>query len=160
MTDPRELLRTRRLPTEAVRLPADPMAYAATQRALVDAHGLRMSAPGEEADAAIAAAEAAFAACEVIELTVRCLPPDEWEALVALHPPKPGADGDYDLDGFRPALCAACVVVGEGFESFSVQEWGELVGKGGGLSSGEQDMIFQTAVQINRRAVRVAVGKG
>ncbi len=97
---------------------------------------------------------------ERIEL--RALPPDEWEALVGLHPATEGqaAQGaGWNVATFRPALLAASVVTPDGEEPLSEQDWAELVATGS-MTIGELNVLLRVAIALNDRSPLVSVGKG
>lgn len=161
MSTQRERLRARSLPTRQVHLPRDPVEHAAAvvelQAALIAA-----KAGGPEARDRVTEAAAAVDSVDVETFVLRCLPPPEWEALKALHPPTPAqqAQGlEWDAATFRPALLAACVVPPEGETAYSESDWVEFA-RDGRVSVGEQDLLVATAVLLNTRAVQVATGKG
>lgn len=94
-------------------------------------------------------------------ITVRALPPDEWEALVAVHPPEEYEVERglwYHLATFRPAALAACVVTPEGEEPLTAEDWAELT-KGKHLSNGDINALFMTTLRLNDRSPQVTVGK-
>lgn len=157
----RDLLRARRLPREKVTLAADSAAYGAAMRELVAAMADAGQSPTAEQQARVDAARAASEAQMVVKLEVKCLPPAEWEALIAAHPAPPSEPNmSWNLATFRPAVCAACVVPPDDETPYTLAEWNELVRVHGALSAGEEDLIFMTAVQLNTRAVQVGAGKG
>lgn len=162
----RDRLRARQLPTASVRLPLDPVAYAAAERevesatwALEEARA-RGSVDVAELRARVAAAREAFDACEFETVTVRALPPSEWEALLDEHPPNDeqrAAGAQWNLASFRPALLAASVVPADGDEPSAAEEW-EQFAKDGTLSAGELNGLFNAAVNLNLRVPSSAVG--
>lgn len=96
---------------------------------------------------------------EHIEL--RALPAAEWETLVALHPPSAedqAKGAGWDVTTFRPALLAAAVQTGDGDEPLSEQDWAELIALGV-MTSGEINLLFNTACVLNDRAPQVSLGK-
>lgn len=155
----RDLLRTRRLPRESVVLAADSVAYGAALREVAAAMQEAGGAPTDEQRQRIDAANAAFEELQFLTLEVKCLPPAEWEALIALHPSTDSAM-QWDTATFKPAVCAACVVPPDDEKPYTVDEWNELVRQYGALSAGEEDLLFVTAVQLNTRAIQVSSGKG
>lgn len=165
----REQLRGRSLPTEVVRIPTDPGEYARCERALTTAQwaldGARASGGHDTAGlrARVADAQAALDACPVVEVTLRTLPPPEWEALVELHPATEEQQGrgmQWNPATFRPALLAACVVPPEDEPEPLTAEYWEGVVKAGELAAGEYNVLCNAAVQLNLRAPLSAVGKG
>lgn len=163
MTSQRELLRARRLPRERVTLAADTTAYGAALREVAEALADADTPPTKDQQARIEKAQKASAAQLVVTLEVKCLPPAEWEALLAMHPALPSEPNmSWNTATFRPAVCAACVVPPDDETPYTVAEWNELVRVHGALSSGEEDLLFMTAVQLNQRAVQVQpqMGKG
>lgn len=97
---------------------------------------------------------------EVVSL--RCLSVDDWELLVASHPPTDDQAGKgwlWNVKTFRPALLAACVVTPEGEEPLGERGWVEAAEEGQ-LTQGELELLFVTAVNLNARQPTVAVGKG
>lgn len=164
----RDQLRGRSLPTEVVRLPTDPGEYSRRDRALSAARWAldeaRASGRPDTAGlrARIADAQAALDACPVFEVTLRTLPPPEWEALVELHPAteEQQARGmQWSAATFRPALLAACVVPPEDEPEPLTAEYWERVVKDGELAAGEYNTLCNAAVQLNLRAPLSAVGK-
>jgi hypothetical protein len=97
-----------------------------------------------------------------MELTLRTLPPPEWEALVELH----SATQEQQEQGhrwnpttFRPAVLAACVVPEDGEQPLTADDWEQIV-KDGQLAAGEYNALFTAAVNLNLRAPASAVGNG
>lgn len=92
------------------------------------------------------------------DVVVRALPPAQFEALVAEHPPTDEQADEgltWDPATFVPALLAACVDL-----PWSAEEWAELC-TAGPLALGEITALFETAVQINGRAPDLRLlGKG
>jgi hypothetical protein len=164
----RDQLRGRALPTEVVRLPMDPAAWTRAERARGEAQWALDEARGSGGRdtsglrARVAAAQEQLDGLPCLEVTLRTLPPPEWEALVELHP----ATGDQQERGmqwnpatFRPALLAACVVPADGDEPLSAEDWSQVV-KDGELGAGEYNTLINTAVALNLRAPASAVGNG
>jgi hypothetical protein len=160
-------LRARKPPTETVRLPHDPAQYAQAERdlegarwALEDARSRGyqdLSALRERVDTA----QVRLDGCKCELVTLRALPPAEWEALVDLHP----ATEEHSKFGalwntatFRPALLAACVVPAEGEGPLSEADW-DVLSKDGALAPGELNTLFNSAVNINLRVPSAASGK-
>jgi hypothetical protein len=162
----RDQLRGRSLPTETVRLPLDPAAWTRCERALMTAtwalDEARATGGRDTASlrAKVAAAQTALGEVPVLEVTVRTLPPPEWEALVELHP----ATEDQQSQGmrwnpatFRPAVLAACVVPTDGEDPLSADEW-DHIAKAGQLATGEYNALVNAAVELNLRTPASAVG--
>jgi hypothetical protein len=160
-------LRSRKPPTDTVRLPHDPAQYAQAERdlegarwALEDARSRGyqdLSVLRERVDTA----QSRLDGCECELVTLRALSPAEWEALVDLHPAtdeqsKVGAS--WNTTTFRPALLAAVVVPADGEDPMSEADWDLLV-KDGGLAPGELNTLFNSAVNINLRTPSAAAGK-
>jgi hypothetical protein len=155
----RDRLRARQLPTRSVRLPADPVAYAAAETAYTAA---QVAAKGVRGQERLAQARAELEAQHVEEFTVRALPPDDWEALRALHPPteEQRAQGWlWDASTLRPELLAASIVPADGEQAFTADEWREFA-RDGRVTAGEQDLLLATAIALNTRALQVGAGKG
>jgi hypothetical protein len=161
-------LRARPLPTETVRIPVDPEAAATAERDLdaaawaLEEARTRGSADLAELRARAAATRAAVDGLQYESVTLRGLPPAEWEALIDQHPPpedgaRPGAQ--WNPATFRPALLAACVVPADGEDPPSASDW-EQIAKDGSLSAGELNTLFSAAVALNLRTPASAVGKG
>lgn len=161
-------LRARKPPTETVRLPHDPAAYAQAERdlesetwALEDARARGVVDLSRYQDR-VDTAQARLDECECERVTLQALPPAEWEALVEFHPAteeQQAKGGQWNIATFRPALLAACVVPADGEEPLSETDW-ELLSKDGALSLGELNRLYNTAVDLNIRAPSSAVGKG
>lgn len=161
MSTQRERLRARSLPTRQVHLPRDPVAHADAVGEL-QAALLAAKAGGPGARERVEAAAAAVDGVDVETFVLRCLPPPEWEALKALHPPNDQQQRngmEWNVATFRPALLAACVVPPEGERGYSEDDWVEFA-KDGRVSVGEQDLLVGTAVLLNTRAVQLSLGKG
>jgi hypothetical protein len=97
---------------------------------------------------------------EVFEL--RGLSPDEWETLVAEHPPsddESALGAQWDVTTFRPALLAACVLTPEGDEPLTAQDWAELAA-GTTFAPGEFTLLFHAALELNDRTPLAGLGKG
>lgn len=161
-------LRARNLPTETVALPLDPQAYTRAERELLAA---TVSLDEARADgvadltalqARVDAAQAELDGCECEMITLRALPPVEWEALLDLHPPteeQRALGALWNIATFRPALLALSVVVAEGEAPLSEADW-EQMSKAGALAAGELNALFNAAVGVNFRTPSSAVGKG
>lgn len=164
----RDQLRGRSLPTEVVRLPRDPAAWTRAERALGAAQWAldEARASGGRDTAALRArvadAQAALDALPCVEITLRTLPPPEWEALVELHPAteeQQATGARWNPTTFRPALLAACVVPPDGEDALTAEDWAQVV-KDGQLAAGEYNALCNAAVQLNLRAPASAVGNG
>lgn len=161
-------LRARKLPEQQVALPSDPVAYAAAERQVEIEERMVLRAKGDDrldpetVAAALAAARAALAAQPIEVFTVRCLPANEWEMLVAEHPPtaeQRSQGWQWDVETFRPALLAATVSTAEGENDLDVLDWQQLA-RDGNIAIGELDLLFVAAVQLNTRQPQVSTGKG
>lgn len=162
-------LRARSHPTESVPLPLDPQAYARAERELLAAMAALEEARAEgvvdldRLEARVDAAQVVLDTCEVEKVTVRALPPEEWEALVDLHPPNEAqrANGAlWNITTFRPALLSLSVVPAEGEEPLSEADWAALSKEAGALAAGELNALFNASVSVNFRTPSSAVGKG
>jgi hypothetical protein len=111
------------------------------------------SAEAGSARAALDAARAELDAC-FETITFQALPPDDFEALVAAHPPKTRPDRDEWEKTFEPALIALCAQgdLGE-------QWWLDYLASGK-VSSGERDALFRNALAANVRARSTSLPKG
>jgi hypothetical protein len=154
----------RKRPTEVVPLPADPDEYARLERAITDARwaleDARARNPLETTAerATVERIEAELAALEVLEVTLVALPPDEWEELVALHPPTPEQQAQgfqWDKTTFRPALLTVSVRTENGV----AVDWARL-SKEGQITAGELNTLYEAAVMLNMRGISASVGKG
>ncbi len=96
------------------------------------------------------------------QVRVRAIPADDWEALVALHPPTEAQRerGDaWDPATFRSALLAACVLTPEGEEPLTEEEWADAAASGW-MVVGELNALFNCAYLLNDRTPQVsALGK-
>ena len=162
-----ERLRARKLPTEIVRLPIDPSEYARAERDLETAlWALEEARAGGSVDVAVQqarvdTARAVLDACECEQITLRALPPAEWETLLDMHPPTEDqrANGaQWNVTTMRASLLAAAVVPDEGDDPLAEADWEQLA-KAGSLASGELTALFNAAVRLNVRAPASAVGK-
>lgn len=150
-----------------VRLPRDPVAYAAAAEELAAATLAASQRPqrGEAAEQArqrVLDAQRAIDEADVEIFTIRTLPPDEWEALIALHPAteEQAAKGwAWNATTLRPDLLAVAVVPPEGEAAYTAEDW-QTFAREGMVSPGEQDLLFATAVGLNQRVVQVGPGKG
>ncbi len=166
----RDRLRARQLPTAEVRIPADPVAYRAAEQYLAAAtRTLQLQqVAGLGFDdllpyrGAVESARAAVEAQQVETISMRCLPVEDWEALVAQHPPtaEQGKQGwQWNVGTFRPVLLAACVIAPDGEGALTEMDWRQAAIEGQ-LTAGELDLLFATAVNLNARQPDVSVGKG
>jgi len=158
----RRLLR-RQLPELVYNLrAAEPGEEAAARQAVADARERLETASfrvddGADAARTVAQAEldranAALAACYE-PVVVRALPPAEFEALVAQHPPRDGKDEPYNPETFNPELFLACV---QG--DYTREEWEtEIIPQ---LSKGEQLGLITAAVGLNGRMTDGVIPKG
>jgi len=161
-------LRTRKPLTETVRLPLDPTQYGQAEReletatlALEDARSRGVTDLSRLQEDA-AAARVQLDACECELVTLRALPPADWEALVGLHPAteeQRARGATWNTATFRAALLAASTVPGEGEAPLTEADW-EVLAKDGSLTLGELNTLFNTAVDLNTRAPARAVGNG
>lgn len=90
------------------------------------------------------------------------IPPGEWEALVALHPPteQQVAVGDqWNIATFRPALLAVSVNPPDGEDALTESDWADAAAQGW-LTIGELNVLFGVAISLNDRSPLVSVGKG
>lgn len=89
-------------------------------------------------------------------VTLRALPPEEWDALCAAHP---GVEpGTVDVDAMRPALLAASVDLDDD-SPVRDPEWWIRQAKGGDLAGEEITVLGDAAWKLNRRDLPVDVGK-
>jgi hypothetical protein len=159
----RDRLRARQLPTVTVVLAGDRSAYAAAERELDSANRalLDEQARGSYDLAAerarVEVAQSALDELPVEKVVLRALPPSDWEALVEAHPPPKDrvAELAWNPSTFRAALLSASVVLPDGEEP---PDWEELT-RGGHLTAGELNALFEAAVSINARAPQVSTGK-
>lgn len=92
-------------------------------------------------------------------LRLVALPPEEYEALLASHPPteeqrKKDSDAMWNGDTFPFALIAVTV---EG--DMSEDDWREMH-KEGRLNIGEFHRLFLECLEVNNRAANPSLGKG
>ncbi|WP_405149430.1 hypothetical protein OG589_14500 [Sphaerisporangium sp. NBC_01403] len=96
------------------------------------------------AKADLAKAEAALAACYE-PVTLRAMPPDDFEALIALHKPREGTEEtSWNLDTFPQACLMACVE-----SDLTEAEWGQVWKEV--LSQGERGELCTAAIRVNVR---------
>jgi hypothetical protein len=160
-------LRARELPTAVVPIPVDAVAYArldgALQQAVWRLEDARSRGGGDIGvlRAEAQAAQAALDGCAVDLVTLRALPPAEWEALVDAHPPTEeqlNGGAQWNLQSFRPALLAVSVVADDGDAPVSESDWAALA-KEPSLTGGELAALFHAAVTLNLRGPSASVGK-
>ena len=101
---------------------------------------------------AVTQAEQALDACYVhIKLTA--MPPDEYEALKALHPPRPdSSDTEYDSTTFPRECFLACAT------ELTREEWEPILREN--LTHAEREDLFLLAEAVNTRLVNAALPKG
>lgn len=92
-------------------------------------------------------------------LTVRALPPVEFEELIAAHPPTDEQRKKHDRivwnpDTFVPALLAAAIE-----SDMTAEDWAEVTSKGP-IATGEVGALFNAAMQVNDRTPDPHMGKG
>ena len=124
----------------------------ATAENASDAEQAEAQAAVEAAREALAQAEADLAACyEHIKLTA--MPPDEYEALKALHPPRPDTDDtEYNGATFPRECFLACAT------ELTPEEWEPILAEN--LTYAEREDLFLLAVAVNTRLVNPALPKG
>lgn len=103
----------------------------------------------------VAAARSAVDACHET-LTIVALAPDDWEALVAAHPPtEQQKDAWWNPATFIPALLAECVA-----SDVTAADWADYTTKGP-MSLGEVTSLVNAALDVNHRVSDSrALGKG
>ncbi len=161
----RDRLRARQSPTVSVVLAGDRAGFEAAERELAAAERalLAEQARGSFDVAAerarVELAQSALDELPVERVTVRALPPSDWEALVEAHPPPDGGKQNnavWNVSTFRTALLAVSVVLPDGEDP---PDWDELT-RAGHLTAGELNMLFEAAITVNARAPQVSTGKG
>jgi hypothetical protein len=164
----RSWLRARQLPTAEVPIPVDPVAHAAAERAVeVDRRTLQLAQAQEVDDLSIfrerlQAAQQHLDGLAVMVIRLRCLPPEDWEALVDVHPPtdeQRAAGWQWNVSTFRPALLAASVIADDDDRPLTEADWLAVAAEGQ-MRAGELDRVFAAAVNLNARAPEVSTGKG
>lgn len=133
--------------------------FTAARRAV----GRAEAAHGQESPEAVAArAEVEDARQGLAEASYRIrfrnLPPDEFEALVAAHPPTKAQqdEGDmWDRTTFTPALLAACAVDSDMTE----KDWTDELARPS-WSRADRDQVFMAALTANVLPRSVTVPKG
>lgn len=160
-----EQLEGRRQGTKVVRLPRDPATYEAAEteyedaaRALAEAQA-RGQHPDQLGDLQARADETAQAVADqpMLEFTVSAIPADDWEDLVAEHPPtadQAKKGWGWNTSTFRPAVLAVALS-----PTLSEHQW-HAVSQSGQIGLGEVDLLFSEVVNLSNRTPRVAVGKG
>jgi hypothetical protein len=159
-----DALRGRQLPTTTTRIPRDPVAYSALVEELSAALRAVNAAGRATPDSTqrVEAAQAAIDDAPAVEVTIRAIPPDVWEQLVDQHPPtdeQRAAGEEWNKASMRAPLLAVTVVPPEGQDPITADQWDAMV-KAGNIGAGELDVLYLTAVTINRRVLRMAPGKG
>jgi hypothetical protein len=97
-----------------------------------------------EAQARLDAAREAVRGCyEPVTLTA--LPPKEFEALVAEHPPREGHDEKWNTETFPLACFLACVTG----DDMTPEDWAAFAADN--LAAGEREHLFLTAIGVNAR---------
>lgn len=94
------------------------------------------------------------------ELELRALPADEFEALLAEHPPteqQRAAGHAWNDASFRPALLSRSEVALDGEEPLGWEDWAQLLGV---LPFGEVRDLVDTALALNDRAPAASTGNG
>lgn len=111
----------------------------------------------ETAWRAVERAQADLAACyERIEITA--MEPDDYEALIAKHPPRPDTDDTkWNAETFPQAAFLACVEGGD-LDAEGEAEWLAILREN--LSLAEREDLFVTARIVNTRLVNPALPKG
>lgn len=171
MTEPsiRDRLKGRKRPSMQVPIAVDDV-EAATRESLLAEDAWRtchlqpdgperakaIKAARRELDAAIEKLNACY-----VKVTVRAMPPEEFEALVAAHPPRDAKDIGKDEDPdvawngktLPRAAFLACV---DG--DMSRSEWEEFLD--GQCSRAERDQLYTAALTVNMRTPSESVPKG
>lgn len=156
----RDQLRGRARPSLDYELPVGDVG--AARRALAVAEEtLRLVLPRSDEGAAeavasareaVAQAEADLAACYA-HIALTALPPEEYEALVALHAPRPdSSDTAWNQDTFPRACFLACAT------ELTPAEWEEVLRDN--VSHAERNDLFIVAGAINVRLINTALPKG
>lgn len=168
MADLASRLRARQLPRTVVRLQVEfsddlDQAQADLAEASRDLRRFTDRGDAELVEQAQARVDAAQARVDegFAEIPLRALPPAEFEELLLSHPPsdaQKARDGSaqFNPDTLVPALLAACAEV----DGMTVDDWTELVAKGGSITAGEKHALYQAAMQVNDRSPEVRLGKG
>lgn len=103
-----------------------------------------------QAQAAVDEAQAAVDGCYA-QIVLRALPPEQYEELIAAHPPTEAqrAAGEiWNVDSFRPALLAGCA---DG--DMTAEDWAAFLAER--CSQGERQELWVAALAVNEQA-RVA----
>lgn len=112
--------------------------------------------------ARLAAARAALGEIPVRIVTLRALPPDVWDEMIEAHPPteeQAGRGAQWNSKTHRLPCVAASVVTPDDEEPMTVEDW-ELLAKGGHITDGELNRLYEAAVVLNGRSPQVSTGKG
>lgn len=110
----------------------------------------------QEAARKVDGAQAKLDACYE-PLTLTALPPADFEALMAAHPPtkeQRSKDFEWNEETFRPALLAVTV---EG--DMTEDDWAEM-NKSGQITWGEFTALFNACLNVNSRSSDDLLGKG
>jgi hypothetical protein len=94
---------------------------------------------------------------DAVPVEVRALPPVEWEALIALHPPEDPTKVRWDDATFRPAALAACVYAPDG--SQRDEQWWANLWKVGTVTAGELYALYAAVIRLNEHGPQPRVGK-
>lgn len=106
----------------------------------------------EAAQATLDEANAALADC-FEPVTIQALPPEEFEALVALHPKREGKEEAFNAETLLPPLFLRCV---QG--DLTPEQWErEVIPQ---LSNGELRALEMAALNVNARWSDGAIPKG
>lgn len=171
----RSARRARPLPTEAVTFPTDPAEWAAAHERHADAAAAAAAAAQRDPhgvapahlETAERAAQHAIAELGTEEFVVHAIAPEDWETLLAEHPPAEGnaqhQELGYNPAGFYPAVLAETVTftTPEGPVRSSAEEWAEMLsGSEASFTAGQRNVLINAAQRLNTHAVVVAaVGK-
>jgi hypothetical protein len=117
-----------------------------------DAAAASAAAAVEAARAQVATAEAGLKAC-YSSIILTAMPPDDFEMLMAKHPPRPDADDKrYNAETFPKACFLACAT------QMPPEQWEEILRDN--LSYAERDDLYLLAVAANERLINTALPKG
>jgi hypothetical protein len=153
----RDRLLSRPLPTAEYRLrvddPSEAQGAVAAAKQLVQLATLRDDTDQLVlAQEAMSKAQTMFDACFVV-VTVRALPPGEFEALAKLHPAREGTDDQaWNAETFPKACFLACA---EG--DLTEQEWEQVLAQN--VSEAERAALYTLACAINVRVPDPSVPK-
>lgn len=156
----RDQLRARQRPSLDYELPLEGVAEARHALAVAaETHRMVLLRSDEGAAEAVAAARAAVAQAEAdlaacyAHITLTALEPDEYEALVALHSPRPdSSDTAWNQDTFPRACFLACAT------ELTEAEWQPILKTN--MSHAERNDLFIVAGAVNVRLVNAALPKG